>query len=238
MEQETANHYTAIVLSAGRGSRMHSDVPKQYLPLLGHPVLFYSLKCFQDCSWINDIVLVVGEDYLDYVKEKIVGQYRFTKVISIVAGGAERYDSVYNGLLAAKHATYVLIHDGARPLITPAILERGKETVETYGSAIAGVPAKDTVKIARKDGRVEETPDRSSVWQIQTPQMFSRELLLDACQSLRKSGPDAMHGITDDAMILERTGTKPYLFFADYTNIKITTPDDMEMAARYLSIKE
>ena len=156
---------TAIVLAAGQGKRMNSSVQKQFLEIGGKPLIYYSLKCFQESSLIRDIILVTGEEFVPYCKKEIVNKYGFTKIKRVIAGGKERYDSVYQGLLACEDSEYVLIHDGARPFITQEILERGMEGVKETGACVIGMPSKDTVKISDEDGFVQETPDRNTVWQ-------------------------------------------------------------------------
>ena len=155
-----AGKNTAIVLAAGQGKRMHSKIQKQFLEIQGYPVLYYSLRCFQESPLIQDIILVTGEDALSYCKEEIVKKYGFTKVSNVIAGGKERYDSVYAGLCACKDCRYVLIHDGARPFITEEIIERGLEKVKETGACVVGMPSKDTIKLSDAEGYVKETPDR------------------------------------------------------------------------------
>ena len=164
---------TAIVLAAGQGKRMHSKIQKQFLEIQGHPVLYYSLKCFQESPLIHDIIIVTGEDMISYCKREIVERYQLTKVSAVIAGGKERYDSVYKGLLACEECKYVFIHDGARPFITEEILERGMFGVQETGACVVGMPSKDTVKVADEADFVSETPDRKRVWTVQTPQIFS-----------------------------------------------------------------
>lgn len=223
---------TAIVLAAGQGKRMNSKVQKQFLEIGSKPLLYYSLKCFQECSWIHEIILVTGEEFISYCKEEIVNKYGLTKVRNITAGGKERYDSVYRGLLVCKDAEYVLIHDGARPFITQEILERGMEGVKATGACVVGMPSKDTVKISNEEGFVQETPDRNSVWTVQTPQIFAYDLIRQTHESFR--GGD-MTGITDDAMMVERENrAKIRLVEGSYRNIKVTTPEDLDMAEIFL----
>lgn len=223
---------TAIVLAAGQGKRMNSKIQKQFLEIQGYPVLYYSLHCFQESPLIRDIILVTGESVLSYCKSEIVNRYGFTKVKKIIPGGKERYDSVYAGLLACKDCDYVFIHDGARPFITEEILERGFEGVQETGACVIGMPSKDTVKLADADGFVRETPDRSSVWIIQTPQIFSYSLIREAHESIRQKN---MTMITDDAMVIEQeTGTKIRLAEGSYQNIKITTPEDLAVAEAFV----
>ena len=227
-----AGKNTAIVLAAGQGKRMHSKIQKQFLEIQGYPVLYYSLRCFQESPLIQDIILVTGEDALSYCKEEIVKKYGFTKVSNVIAGGKERYDSVYAGLCACKDCRYVLIHDGARPFITEEIIERGLEKVKETGACVVGMPSKDTIKLSDAEGYVKETPDRKCVWTIQTPQIFSYALIREAHDSIRKKD---MSKITDDAMVIEQeTGVKVALAEGSYQNIKITTPEDMKTAEAFL----
>lgn len=223
--------YTAIVLAAGSGRRMNSDVHKQYLLIQGKPVLYYSLKQFED-STVDEIVLVVGKDEVDYCRKEIVEKYDFAKVKKIVEGGRERYHSVYEGLKQAQDADYVLIHDGARPFVDQNIIRRCMQEVKRSEACVVGMPVKDTIKIVDEDGYAKETPDRKNVWMIQTPQTFSRPLITDAYASMLKNEDTA---ITDDAMVLERTkGKKVKLIEGSYRNIKITTPEDLLIAEAYL----
>ena len=227
---------TAIVLAAGQGKRMNSKIQKQFLEIRGYPVLYYSLRCFQESSLVDDIILVTGADVLSYCKKEIVEKYGFTKVARVIAGGKERYDSVFEGLLACEGTDYVMIHDGARPFISEEILQRGMEGVLETGACVIGMPSKDTVKIAGADGCVCETPVRSSVWTIQTPQIFSYRLIRQAHESVRKKD---MSAITDDAMVVEQEGcARIRLAEGSYRNIKITTPEDLAVAEAFLEEKE
>ena len=223
---------TAIVLAAGQGKRMHTKIQKQFLEIKGYPVLYYSLRCFQDSPLIEDIILVTGEESVLYCQKEIVGKYGFTKVTNVISGGKERYDSVYQGLLACENSDYVLIHDGARPFITEEILERGLTGAEETGACAVGMPSKDTVKIADESGYIAETPDRSKVWMIQTPQIFQYALIRSAHESIRTR---EMSNVTDDAMVVEQeTGIKVRLAEGSYQNIKITTPEDLGVAELFL----
>ena len=229
MEQKKC---TAIVLAAGQGKRMNSKIQKQFLEIGGKPVLYYSLHCFQECSRIQEIILVTGKDMIEYCKQKIVGKYGFTKVKKVIEGGKERYDSVYAGLCSCENTDYVFIHDGARPFITEEILQRGFEAVEKTGACVVGMPSKDTVKLSDADGFIKGTPDRKIVWNIQTPQIFSYDLIRGAFESIRKKD---MSNVTDDAMVVEQeTGTKILLVKGSYRNIKITTPEDLAIAEAFL----
>ena len=223
---------TAIVLAAGQGKRMHSKVQKQFLEIQGYPVLYYSLRCFQESSLIQDIILVTGEESISYCKEEIVQKYGFTKVSAVIPGGKERYDSVYAGLCECRDCEYVLIHDGARPFVTEEILKRGLQKVKETGACVIGMPSKDTVKVADEADFVSETPDRKRVWTVQTPQIFSYDLIKKAHEGIRKKD---MTAITDDAMVVEQeSGVQVRLVEGSYQNIKITTPEDLDVAEVFL----
>lgn len=230
------NKCIGIVLAAGQGSRMGTKVQKQFLQIGKYPVLYYSLRCFQECSLIQEVILVTSENWVSYCREMIVERYGFSKVNKIVPGGKERYDSVYAGLLACENCDYVFIHDGARPFIEEEILQRGWNGVRKTGACVIGMPSKDTVKITDNQGYVKETPVRSSVWTIQTPQIFKYSLIRRAHESIRSKDISA---ITDDAMIVEQeTGVKVCLEQGSYKNIKITTPEDIAVAEAFLRSEE
>ena len=223
---------TAIVLAAGQGKRMNSRIQKQFLEIDHRPVLYYSRECFQKSPLIQDIILVTGEEMISYCKKEIVERYNFTKVTKVIAGGKERYDSVYQGLLACEDCDYVFIHDGARPFVTEAMLERGVFGVQETGACAIGMPSKDTIKISDKEGFVQSTPDRSRVWSVQTPQIFAYSLIRSAHESLRRKD---MTGVTDDAMVVEQeSGVRIRLVEGSYQNIKITTPEDLDIAETFL----
>ena len=223
---------TAIVLAAGQGKRMHSKIQKQFLEIGGKPILYYSMECFQKSPLIQDIILVTGEDMISYCQSEIVEKYGFTKVCKVTAGGKERYDSVYAGLLCCQDTDYVYIHDGARPFVTEEMIQRGYEAVKRTNACVMGMPSKDTVKLADPSGYIKETPDRKIVWNIQTPQIFSYDLIRGAYESIRKKD---MSNVTDDAMVVEQeTGTKILLVEGSYQNIKITTPEDLAVAEGFL----
>lgn len=228
---ETKRH-AAIVLAAGKGSRMKSDIPKQFLRIDGKPVIYYALRAFED-SFIDEIVLVTGEGQQEYCRTEIVEKYGFHKVSKIVAGGKERYDSVYRGLCELDQADYVYIHDGARPFVDSHILANAKRCVEQYEACAAGMPVKDTIKIVDEETFVAETPLRKYVWQIQTPQVFSYPLIREAYERLYIE--ENLISVTDDAMVVEYMMKKPVkLFEGSYENIKITTPEDLPVAEELL----
>ena len=223
---------TAIVLAAGQGKRMNSKVQKQFLLSKGKPVLYYSLSCFQNSREIEEIIVVTGKDSINFCKQEIIEAYGFSKVKAVIAGGRERYDSVYAGLCACEDSDYVFIHDGARPFLTEDMIRRGKEAVLASGACVIGMPSKDTIKIADENGMVASTPSRSLVWNIQTPQIFSYTAIREAYERARQQN---MADITDDAMVMERFGNmKIKLVEGSYENIKITTPEDILVAEKIL----
>ena len=227
--------YAAIVLAAGSGKRMNSQVHKQYLIIQDRPVLYYSLKAFED-SAVDEIVLVVGKGEEKFCRKEIVDKYGISKVKAIVEGGKERYHSVFEGLKQTSDADYVLIHDGARPFVNQDIIRRCMQEVQKYQACVVGMPVKDTIKIADEEGYAKQTPDRKNVWMIQTPQTFSYALIYGAYEEMLKTEDAA---ITDDAMVLERTkGKKSKLIEGSYRNIKITTPEDLLIANVYLQHPE
>ena len=218
----------AIVLAAGQGKRMNSKVQKQFLLIKEKPVLYYTLNAFEKSDLITEIILVTGKDEIEYCQEEIVKKYDFKKVCKIVAGGKERYHSVYNGIQAIEQAEYVFIHDGARPFVDEAVISRVCEAVVEYKACVVGMPVKDTIKIADEEGFAEQTPDRRKVWQIQTPQTFEYQLIKNAYEKLMEEEPE---GITDDAMVVETmTDHKVKLVEGSYRNLKITTPEDLQIA--------
>lgn len=227
----------AVVLAAGAGKRMHSDVQKQYLLLRDRPVLYYALKTFQD-SFIDEIVLVVGQGEIEYCRKEIVEKYHFSKVWKIIEGGRERYHSVANGLNAVEGEGYVFIHDGARPFLTEEILRRSYEAVKEYHACVVGMPVKDTIKIVDENCFAKMTPNRETVWQVQTPQVFTIALAKKAYAGLLVKEEELLKQgirITDDAMVVETLLDHPVkLVEGSYENIKITTPEDLNIARSFL----
>lgn len=230
--------YTAMVMAAGSGTRMHSDVKKQFMELCGMPVAAHSIKAFQENESIRSIVLVIPKGCSDESLNMCI-KYGFTKVKNIVEGSDERFKSVYNGLLATPSDTdYVLIHDGVRPMIDQELINRCCRYVQLTRACVAAVPVTDTIKLADKDGFAARTLDRKLLWSIQTPQSFSYPLLLDAYKSLYETiqsyGSDTSV-ITDDAVIVENmSNTRVRIIRGDVQNIKITTPGDMIIAKAFL----
>ena len=227
----------AIVLAAGQGKRMQSAIAKQFLLLNNEPVVCHSLRAFEE-SEVETIILVTGADEIQFCKDEIVEKYGFKKVSAIVAGGKERYHSVYEGLCALSGVLdadgIVLIHDGARPMVTQEIIARTIEEAKAHGACVAAMPVKDTIKVADSNGFAAATLYRSTLWQIQTPQTFVYELVYGAYQKLL-SDETYQKGITDDAMVVESMcGGSVKLVEGSYENIKVTTPEDMIVAESFL----
>ena len=230
--QKGKTYCTAIVLSAGQGKRMGTAVQKQYIELEGKPIVAHTLEVFQRSEVIDEILLVVGKGQEEYCRKDIIEKYHLDKVKKIIEGGAERYHSVYCGLKEVRKDGYVFIHDGARPFVTEEILRKSYEAVCEYPACVIGMPVKDTIKIADNEGFSNETPERDKVWQIQTPQVFEVKLIRDAYETLLQSGKTK---VTDDAMVVETVlGMKVRLVEGSYENIKITTPEDLEIAEVFL----
>lgn len=223
---------TAIILAGGSGSRMNSDIPKQYMDIDGKPLLAYSLIIMEKSPIIDEIILVAREEDLDYCRKEIVNKYNIQKVTHIVKGGSERYLSVFEGLRCATNSQYVWIHDGARPCVSIEMLERLEKDVEEFEATIAAVPSKDTIKVIN-NGIVVNTPNRADVWMVQTPQVFATDKLVDAYSNMMSQPLNC--NITDDAMIIENYGnTKVHVTMGEYTNIKVTTPEDILAVENYL----
>lgn len=226
--------FAAIVLAAGKGTRMNSDVHKQYMNLAGKPVIYYSLRAFSD-SPVDEIVLVTGVGEQEHCRRGLIQKYHFTKVTHIVEGGAQRYHSVYQGLKECLHADYVMIHDGARPFVTQDIICRAMEDAPRSRANIVAVPVKDTIKMTDEKNWVTDTPRRDQLWAVQTPQTFETKLLRNAYEAMMKQ-EDA--DITDDAMVMERYGGhRVHVIMGDYRNIKITTPEDLLIGEIFASEK-
>lgn len=237
---------------------MNSSIKKQYMEIDGHPVLYYTIKAFEESN-VDEIVIVTGADELEFVRNEIVEKYGFQKVSGICPGGRERFDSVYAGIRyvlsngaekdiekdIAADGRYVLIHDGVRMLVKPELINRCIEAVCENGACVAAVPVKDTIKeccvetpsFGQNTGKitVEQTLDRSRLWQIQTPQCFEAELIRSAFEKMYSQPAEERIAITDDAMLVEVfTDHSVTAVEGDYKNIKITTPEDIELAEFWL----
>ncbi len=222
----TAEKRLVIIPSAGMGRRMGSQ-KKNYLPLLGKPVLAHTLAAFEAAPSVDAVILSVPHGDMEFCAEEIVKKYRAGKVILIVAGGLERQDSVANALEAAKGLGFdiIAVHDGARPLVTVQVIEDVLQTASRKKAAIAAVPVKDTIKEAA-DGLVLRTIPRETLWSVQTPQAFRADIIFRAFELAKKDGFKG----TDESSLVERLGERVSIVMGSYENIKITTEEDMPIA--------
>jgi 2-C-methyl-D-erythritol 4-phosphate cytidylyltransferase len=224
----------AIIVSAGKGQRFMEGKKKQFYLLADKPILVHTLDQFETCPLIRSILLVVGQEDMDYSLKEIVEQYKYRKIAQIIPGGKRRQDSVKNGIDAlAKDVEIVVIHDGVRPFVTKAMIEDSIHSAERFGAVVLAMPVKDTIKMANPNGTVLKTLDRDALWQIQTPQAFQASLIREAYY---KATEDGFMG-TDDASLVERLGIKVHILPGSYTNIKITTPEDLILANLFLKMR-
>ncbi len=223
---------SAVIVSAGNSSRM-GGINKQFLEIGNMSVIARSIKAFQDCSHIDEIVVVTRAADIEAIRET-VEKYGFSKVAKIVEGGATRQLSVYNGVCACyEKADFVAIHDGARPLVTEKVIADTLSMAIDCGVATTGVRVKDTLKVVNELNDIISTPDRSVMRAVQTPQIFSKSLYLNAVENVPNS-----KDFTDDCMLIEANGGTVKFVDGDYENIKITTPEDIALAESYLARRE
>jgi 2-C-methyl-D-erythritol 4-phosphate cytidylyltransferase len=219
-----SNSVGVVIVAAGRGTRMGTVENKQYLLLQGKPIIVHTLEVFQQHELISEIVLVTGKEDIERCREWIQ-LYKLDKVKAIVPGGSERQHSVHKGLLKLT-TQWVMVHDGVRPFVQPNEIEACYERAKQIGASVLAVPVKDTIKQVDNEGKVLTTPDRRSLWAIQTPQTFRLSELLDAYEAAERDG---FLG-TDDSSLAERAGIPVSVVEGSYRNIKITTPDDLDFA--------
>ena len=206
---------------------------KQFHFLGGKPILAHTLDKFETCPLIRSILLVVGQEDMDYCLKEVIEKYKFQKVSQIVPGGKRRQESVKNGIDALqKDADIVAIHDGVRPFVTKAMIEDSIHSAVRYGAVVLAMPVKETIKMSNPDGTVLKTLDRESLWQIQTPQTFQVNIIKEAYYRATENG---FMG-TDDSSLVERLGVKVHILPGSYTNIKITTPEDLLLANLFLKM--
>jgi 2-C-methyl-D-erythritol 4-phosphate cytidylyltransferase len=222
------NDVGAVVVAAGKGTRMGTADRKPFLTLAGKPIVVHTLEALSRAG-VAEIVLVVGADDVERAG-RLCAEHRLDKVRKVVPGGAERQHSVLEGLRMLE-SEWALVHDGVRPFVTPDIVSRCLEAARRTGGAVAAVPVKDTIKMADERGRVAATPDRSRLWAVQTPQVFRRRALQEALEAALAEG----YVGTDDAAAAERAGIPVELAMGDYRNIKITTPEDLSLAKLWLN---
>lgn len=214
-----------VVVAAGMSTRMEG-VNKTFAELMGRPLIAVTLEPFDSCPLVDEIVLVLSRGDLGTAGD-FLGRYGFAKVSTACEGGARRQDSVLNGLRALEPCDWVMVHDGARPGVSHDLLERGLQAARETGAAVAGVPVKDTIKVAGAGNLVAETPPRETLWAAQTPQIFRYSLLLEAHAR-------CLQDVTDDAAMVEMMGHPVQMFPGSYRNIKVTTPEDLDVMAALL----
>ena len=220
-----------VIVAAGTGSRMNMGINKQFIKLEGKEIIAYTIEKFYN---IEDIVVVVKEDESEFFKKEILDKYNF-KNVKIAYGGKERQDSVYNGLkLLDEKCDVVLIHDGARPFVSDKIIDKSIEEAKEHKAIVVGVPVKDTIKVIDNDKNIVDTPNRSVLWAVQTPQTFDYNILIDAYKDAFKN---KFYG-TDDAMLVERIGYKVKMLEGSYNNIKITTQEDLNIGSQILRVQD
>jgi len=211
----------AVIVAAGESQRM-GGVDKMWALLGGKPVLARVADTFQNCSLIDQIVIVLNEQNLKRGKQ-LVAEQGWSKITDVCPGGKRRQDSVVAGLSRLRNCNWVVIHDGARPLVTEELIHQGLSQAKETGAAVAAVPVTDTIKVAGDDRIVRQTPPRQNLWAVQTPQVFLPDIIIEAYQQAKGE-------VTDDASLVEQSGYRVKLYMGSYDNIKITTPDDLALA--------
>lgn len=218
-----------VVLGAGQGRRM-CGMDKIFTPLEGIPIIAHSLRTFASLPNVHKIVLVLTEDRLTE-GVALADRYGGAKVMRVSKGGARRQDSVRAGLDGLGPCDWVMVHDGARPLVDGPTIVRGLEAARDTGAAVCAVPAKDTIKVVSNDGLVRETPPREHLWQVQTPQVFRYSLIMEAHGKCEGT-------FTDDAAMVEKLGASVKVFMGSYRNIKVTTPEDLLLAKALMKCRK
>jgi len=211
----------AVIVAAGESQRM-GGVDKMWALLGGKPVLARVADTFQNCSLIDQIVIILNEQNLKRGKQ-LVAEQGWSKITDVCPGGKRRQDSVVAGLSRLRNCNWVVIHDGARPLVTEELIHQGLSQAKETGAAVAAVPVTDTIKVAGDDRIVRQTPPRQNLWAVQTPQVFLPDIIIEAYQQAKGE-------VTDDASLVEQSGYRVKLYMGSYDNIKITTPDDLALA--------
>lgn len=223
-DKSLSGNVTAVITAAGKGTRMNSSINKQYIELGGMPVLARTIAAFQECGQVDEIVVVINEEDIQFCKNSIIDRYGLNKVKTLVSGGTERQNSVYKGLCEVDNkCEIVLIHDGARPFVSNQIIVASIENARSYRACGVGVKLKDTVKISNSEGFVSSTPDRNNLWSIQTPQSFDYRIIMKAHEEAIRNNYIG----TDDMVLVEKMGIPVKIVEGSYNNIKITTPEDI-----------
>ena len=226
---------TAIIVAGGKGTRMGLEIKKQYVLLEGKEVLAHTIEKFEQVEEIEEIIVVVSREEIEFVEQEICKKYGFNKVHKVVAGGKERQDSVYEGLKQAGNAKYVLIHDGARPFVKGSMIKKIVEEVKEKKACVVGVRVKDTIKECQdQTQKVTSTLKREKLWSVQTPQAFEKELLQKAYQFAKEKNIVG----TDDSSLVEKMGQEVFMVQGDYLNLKITTKEDLLFAKEILKMQK
>ena len=225
-------HTHAIIVSAGKGVRMNRSTPKQYLLLQGRPVLCHTIIAFDSCPEVDNIILVVPENDIQFCREQLLSELNLKTPVNVLAGGKRRQDSVFNGILSIDdRGGIVVIHDSVRPLVSSDMISRCIRKARTSGACILGVPLRDTLKAVDGNSVIKKTIPRESLWLAQTPQAFHYQLIRDAHEAAAKQGIEA----TDDAALLEWMGLPVSILGSTVDNLKITTNEDLVLANIILS---
>ncbi len=216
-----------LIPAAGAGHRMETSIKKPYLILDDKPILSHTIDLFENNSAIDEIYVIVDKSDFDICNETAIIPYHYKKVRELISGGETRQSSVFNGLCAlSDDVEYVIVHDGVRPFLDEKIIFECLVASEKWGAAVSAVPVKDTIKVANEDHFIDHTPDRNRLWHVQTPQVFRKSLLLEAYKTALQTGITA----SDDAALVEKLGNPVKLVLGSYKNIKLTTPEDMQIA--------
>ena len=221
MDTDEKQGVGAVIVAAGSSSRM-AGIDKVWALLGDRPILARVVGVFQNCVAISQIVIVLSQSNLKK-GEQLVAEYGLSKVTGICQGGRRRQDSVFTGLSRLNQCSWVVIHDGARPLVSKELIEQGLKAAGTTGAAVAAVPVSDTIKVAGEDRLVVETPPRQNLWAVQTPQVFRYDIITQAYRQVDED-------VTDDAATVEQLGYPVQLYMGSYDNIKVTTPEDLALA--------
>ena len=232
-DKQPVQKNAAVIVAAGSGTRMGAQIPKQFLEVMGRPILAHTVEKFQNNGCIDEIIIVTSESYISFCAN-MAKNCGFDKVRAIVLGGATRQISVMNGIAqVSDDIDNVFIHDGARPLVSDRVIAKCAEALADNTACAVGVPMKDTIKYSDNGEYIDRTVDRSHLWQIQTPQCFRVELISECHRRAVNDGFEA----TDDCMLLEHYGEKVALVEGDYENIKITSPQDIFVMEGLISDK-
>ncbi len=216
----------AVITAAGKGIRLRKDIKKQYIKIKNKPIIYHTIKTFNDAEFIDEIIIVSDRENIQYMENEIVGKYKFSKVTNIVEGGSTRKDSVRKGFRKINNKnSVVVIHDGVRPFVDKNTILKSIEKANEKGAAVAGIKSSDTIKVV-KDEKVENTLDRKNLRKIQTPQTFKYEVLEDAYSVVNWNDEK----ITDEAYVVESAGYDVYIVDGSENNIKITTEFDLKFA--------